>query len=103
MTNVTETNWRIQFWNHWEEWADTGNRHLLRLFPSPVMYMRWAEKRQPDLDDRAPWEFVQHHGAWPYLEYLKELSMQTYWNQVCQEWLEKRKGTHPSLHRGQFS
>jgi len=90
MTNVTADNWRVQFWNTWEEWEDTGELHFLRLFPSPVTYMNWAEQRHPDLDHRAPWEFVRHHGAWPYLEYLKELSMKHYWDDVCREWLEKR-------------
>ncbi len=91
MTNITEKNWRVQFWNTWESWEDSGEHHLLRLFPSPVTYMTWAEQPQPDLGHRPPWEFVRHHGAWPYLEYLKEQSIKAYWDQVCEEWLQKRR------------
>ena len=93
MTTVTESNWRLQFWNTWEAWDEAREHHFLRLFPSPVSYMRWAEQPHPDFEHRRPWEFVRRHGAWPYLEYLKELSVKNYWEQVCQEWLERSSNT----------
>ncbi len=90
MTRVNEDNWRLHFWNTWESWDDDQEHAFLRLFPNPVVYMKWAETPHAEFGHKAPWEFVRSYGTYPYLEYLRDLATRDYWDKVCREWVDRQ-------------
>lgn len=92
---ISETNWRIRFWELWEDWEDRRVDTLTGIFDSPARYMRWAEQANADLGHFTPWEFAQEHGANSLMDYLYYVANRDYWNRACAEFLSRREGLAP--------
>lgn len=90
MREFDEQNWRVFFWNLWEEWDEGQVRWLLRLFPHPVPFMKWAESPCADLDGLPPWRVVLDHGMDRLVEYLGYLTNKHYWDRVCREYHDRQ-------------